>query len=485
MIAKSSEPADWTAADSGGSGPSDPAAEPAHPPGSSQGSARRVWCGCRDTGQHDPFEAVGLPAHRLADRSVEAPGPETRRRSEREPVRTQTGRLDWPYTDPRPQPTLGRAEGRPPAGERRSTVKPLYVVGTNRDVGKTMFCIGLISILQDRGLRVGYTKPIGQRVRSIFGQPVHDDTLVVARATHLEEANSPSTAVPLTRGRVEKEIHTLRTEELAAKIKEGLQPVRAANDLVLVEGMGHVAMGSCIGLSSAHVAQLLDAKLLLIARGGIGSTIDEIALCQTFLKAHGADLIGVVVNKVWRQKYDRVKDAAAKGLAQLGIRCFGMLPYEDLLAKPRVGQVTEELGAEVLCGAESMQNRIGDIIVGAMEADHMITYLRDRTLVITPSDRTDNVLAVVTRHKLARPGEKPVAGIVLTGGARPGQKVMAALAASGLPTVLCSDDTYSLAAKLRETVFKITPDDPDRIETAKRLINECVAVDDILAALAQ
>lgn len=362
-------------------------------------------------------------------------------------------------------------------------MKPLYVVGTHRDVGKTMFCIGLISILQDRGLRVGFTKPMGQRIRSIFRRPVHDDTLVVARATHLDEAHSPSTAVPLTRGQVEKEIRQMRTQELAERIMAGFGPLRAGNDLVLIEGMGHVAMGSCIGLSSAEVARMADARLLLIGSGGIGSTLDEIALCSTFLKAGGADLIGVVINRVWREKYDRVQEAVTKGLENLGIRLFGMLPYEELLAKPRFGQLTEELGAEVLCGAEAMQNRIGDIIVGAMEADHMVTYLKNRTLVITPSDRSDNVLAIVSRHKLAEAGEQPVAGIVLTGGARPSVKVMAALVASGLPTILCSEDTYSLAAKLREKVFKITPDDLERIDAAKHLIEEYAAVDEILAAL--
>ena len=364
-------------------------------------------------------------------------------------------------------------------------MKPLYVVGTHRDVGKTMFCIGLISILHDRNLRVGYTKPVGQRVRSIFGQPVHDDTLVVARATHLDEADSPSTPVALTRGRVEEEIHRQQPEELAAKIMEGFRPLLAGDDLVLIEGMGHVGMGSCIGLSSAHVARMLDARLLLIGGGGIGRTVDEIALCATFLKAHGADMIGVVINQVWPAKYERVKNATTKGLASLGIRSFGTLPYEELLSKPKIGQLTEELNAEVLCGAEFMQNRIGDIIVGAMEADHMVTYLKDRTLVITPSDRSDNVLAVIARHKLAEAGESPVAGILLTGGARPSRKVMTVLAASGLPAVLCSEDTYSLAAKLREKVFKITPDDEERIEAAKRLINEYAAVDDILAALAE
>jgi len=47
-------------------------------------------------------------------------------------------------------------------------VRPLYIVGTQRDVGKTTFCIGLISALRERGLSVGYTKPLGQRVNLLL-----------------------------------------------------------------------------------------------------------------------------------------------------------------------------------------------------------------------------------------------------------------------------------------------------------------------------
>jgi BioD-like phosphotransacetylase family protein len=232
------------------------------------------------------------------------------------------------------------------------------------------------------------------------------------------------------------------------------------------------------------VARILGARPLLISEAGIGRAIDAIALCATFLTARGADLMGAVVNKVWPQKYTRIKEATAKGLENIGIRSFGAVPYEEVLASPTVGQVAQQLEGEVLCGQPALGRRVKNTIVAAMEAQHMVNYLRDQALVITPGDRSDNILAIISTHMLAAPGTTPpIAGVIVTGGFRPTGQVMNLLATSGLPTILCRQDTYSLAARLQEMVFKLTPDDKERIQAAMCLINEYVDIDGILEGL--
>ena len=360
-------------------------------------------------------------------------------------------------------------------------MKPLYVVGTQRDIGKTTFCIGLISALRERGLRVGYTKPLGQRITTVDGRAIHDDALVVSRVMNMRDPESA--AVPLTRGRVEKEIFDLRVPDLAEKVSAVCRRLGEQNDAVVIEGMGNVAMGSCLKLSAADVARIVGARSLLIAGGGIGRTIDEIALCATFLGARQACLIGAVINKVWAEKYRRVHDATTQGLANLGIRSFGTIPYEEVLACPTIAQVAEQLGAEVLCGADGLANRVVHTIVAAMEPHHVVSYLKDRTLVITPGDRSDNILAIITTHALASAGQPPLSGIVLTCGFRPPQEILSLMANSGLPALLCQEDTYTTATKLRQTIFKITPDDHERIEAAKCLVTEYVDVDGLVAGL--
>ena len=363
-------------------------------------------------------------------------------------------------------------------------MRPLYVVGTDRNVGKTTFCLGLITNLRKRGLSVGYIKPLGQRYKVADGRPIHDDALVVSRALGLE-AESANMVLPLGHGRVEQEVFDLHTPELAEKITASVDSLRNRHDLVVIEGMGHVAMGSCLKMSAADVARVVGARTLLIGGGGIGRAIDAIALCATFLETKNADLAGVVINKVWPAKYKRVKEAVTQGLENLGIRSFGTVPYEPVLSAPTVRQVADQLNAEVLCGEASLSNRVETTVIAAMESDHMVTYLRERALVITPGDRADNILAVLSTYVLDKRQRHPVSGLVLTGGFRPTGTLMTLLADSAIPTLLCQEDTYTLAGKLSELIFKITPDDQTRIQQAVCTVGEYVDVDAILKALAE
>ncbi len=361
-------------------------------------------------------------------------------------------------------------------------MRPLYIVGTQRDIGKTTFCVGIINALRARGLKVGYTKPMGQRVSNVSGRHVHDDALVITRAMEMADPKDAELVLSLTRGQAEKEINNPRQEELAKKIKEVCDRLQAQNDVVVIEGMGHVAMGSCFKFSAGDVSRTVGARPILISGGGIGRTIDEISLYSTFMESRGAPLIGAVINKVWPEKYDRIWESTTKGLKNIGVQSFGCIPYEPLLASPTILQVSQRLNAEILCGEEFLENRVGKIIVAAMEADHVVSYLEDRVLVITPGDRSDNILAILSTH-LLESFRSPVSGIILTGGFRPSGKVMSLLAGAKLPAMFCREDTYTLAAKLSDTVFKLSLDDNERIEAAICLINEYVDVDGIIAAL--
>ncbi len=363
-------------------------------------------------------------------------------------------------------------------------MKPLYVVGTQRDIGKTTFCIGLISALQQRGLKVGYAKPLGQRVNVASGQAVHEDALVVSQVMAMGGARPMEMAVPLTRGRVEKEIYDLHVPELAQKVVSMCRRLHGEHDVVVIEGMGHVATGAVLKLSAGDVARLIGGRALLVSGGGIGRAIDDISLCTGYLNHHGAESMGVVLNKVWREKYDKVKEATTKGLENLGIRCYGMVPYEGTLESPTVGQVARYLNSRILCGTAALSNRVGKTIVGAMETSHMVSYLYDRALVITPGDRNDNILAIVSTYTLVGGTPPPVAGLILTGGFVPLGNVMELLVESGIPALQCSEDTYAVAARLREAVFKITPDDTERIELAMDLVSTHVDISAILEGLA-
>ena len=62
----------------------------------------------------------------------------------------------------------------------------LYVASdTHESIGKTAICLGLALKFKDKGLNVGYFKPIGWHTSSREGKPVDDDTLLMKHLLNL------------------------------------------------------------------------------------------------------------------------------------------------------------------------------------------------------------------------------------------------------------------------------------------------------------
>jgi BioD-like phosphotransacetylase family protein len=363
-------------------------------------------------------------------------------------------------------------------------MRSLYIVGTQQHVGKTTMAIGLTHAFRQRGLGVGYLKPLGQRLGRSRSKMLDEDARVIAGLMGRPAAELVDMAVPLPGGRVEREIQDLDSDALMQRVVANHAKVAEGNDLVVIESMGHVAAGACLGLASPDIARALGAKVLLVAEGGIGRTIDDISLCATYVQARGGELAGVIVNKVWPQNYRRIREATARGLANLGLRSFGTVPFETRLSSPTLAQVHERLGGEVLGGADHFDRRVRRTIVAAVKAEHVLPYIEHATLVITPGDRTDSIRATLRAHGSGGPGDLQVAGLILTCGFRPEAELMDPIRDGHLPVILVEEDTYTIASRLRNTVFKITPNDEERMQWAVCLVGAFVEIDALHELLA-
>ena len=218
------------------------------------------------------------------------------------------------------------------------------------------------------------------------------------------------------------------------------------------------------------------------ARRG-GHRRQDVALCGAFLTSHGTELFGAVINKVWPEKYARVKRATTQGLANLGVRSLGTVPYEEQLACPTMQQVHDLMKGELVGGAGSLRNVVSHTIIAAMAPGHMIDHLRPGTLIITPADNHANIQASLRAHVLSKDTGSLVAGLVLTGGLESDNEYIKSLDKMGVPVIVVKEDTYRAASRFHDTTFKITPDDSDKIKAAICLVAEYLDVDGILEGL--
>jgi hypothetical protein len=363
-------------------------------------------------------------------------------------------------------------------------MKPLYISATLQDCGKTTVIVGLMEALRKSGHDVGYMKPVGQRYVQFEGANIDEDAILARHVFHLKDVPADMSPIAVERGFTERYIYHRDPAPLEARVKEACGRLRAAHSCLIIEGTGHAGVGSCFDLSNARVAELLGAPVIIITEGGIGRAIDEVALSLHLFRKHNVQILGVILNKTWPQKLEKIQRAVATGLAHLGTRLLGVIPFRAQLGYPRMEQIAVEMGGKVLCGRQNIGNIIEHTVVAAMAPQHVCSYIRQNTLVITPGDRIDNILISITACPIERGLTRPVTGILLTGGFEPPASILSLIESIGIPVVLCQDDTYTVAAHLQEMRFKIRPEDADKVEAAKALIRENVNVPDLLARLA-
>ncbi|MCS7263016.1 MAG: dethiobiotin synthase [Aquificaceae bacterium] len=173
---------------------------------------------------------------------------------------------------------------------KNSVMKAILVTGTDTGVGKTFVSYNLLYTLKEKGLKVGYLKPVetgaidlpqdGSLLASLTGQPLEEVVPVRFRlplspyAGIMEEGKDFSLQM----------------------LKEHYLRMREKYEFLLVEGAGGVAVPIKKGYNYAHLARDWELPLLLVARAGLG-TINHSFLSWHYIKSIGLELIGIVMNR--------------------------------------------------------------------------------------------------------------------------------------------------------------------------------------------
>lgn len=133
-----------------------------------------------------------------------------------------------------------------------------------------------------------------------------------------------------------------------------------------------------------------------------------------------------------------VEDGVVRGLVNVSILAELYIDETDVRgfrAMPvAVGHIASALGGEVLVGDRSMLLSAG-VLIGAMEPETMVTYIMHGDTLIVGDRRRTQPMAL----------EAGVACLVVTGGVRPDDDVLALAAARGAAVVTTEYDTFAAA----------------------------------------
>ncbi|MCD4831895.1 MAG: AAA family ATPase [Anaerohalosphaeraceae bacterium] len=363
-------------------------------------------------------------------------------------------------------------------------MKPVYISATGQDGGKTSVICGLIQLLREQGHNPGYIKPVGQRYVQYDGNNVDEDAVLTHQAFGFKDNPSDMSPIAIAKGFTAEFIMNPDVSPLEEKIMESYQKISDNHGMVIVEGTGHAGVGSCFGLSNARVAKMLGANVIIVASGGIGKPIDELSMSLALFKQYKVNVIGVILNKVFPKKREKILSIAPRGLGMIRTSLLGALPYDISLSDFSVGRIAEEFNYEVLCGREALGNRIENTVVAAMEPQHVLDYIEENTLIITPGDRIDNILLTLALSESSDFHEKlSSCGLILTGGLKPHTTIHSLLMKSSIPVLTTEEDTFKVTAKMKDLHFKIRADDPEKITKTYELVRENIDIETILSSL--
>ncbi len=359
-------------------------------------------------------------------------------------------------------------------------MRHVYLAATGQNRGKTTVSLGVLDGFHRRGLSTGFIKPVGQRTIIEDGVPADEDAVLMKSVFGLAEPLGQMSPVHIPRGFTQAYIEGRVVEDLGERIRSAHAAFAADRDILLIEGTGHAGVGAVIGLSNAAVAAMIGAPAVIVSEGGVGRPIDEIVLNAALFERQGVRVAGAIVNKVDLDAKPGLARTLEQGLARLGIPLLGVLPYRPILSNPTLAMVLEGVHGETLHPGPDLDQVIGGVAIGAMEPEHMLERIGPRSLVIVPGDREDVIAAIVGAHREGS-GDGAL-GLVLSGGYRPGDRVIESIRRADLFATIVPEDTYAVASEVHDLLVKTHPADLGKIEEIKALVWEYLFIDRILGA---
>lgn len=391
----------------------------------------------------------------------------------------------------------------------------IFVLGTSRNVGKTVTCMGLVaSLLSDpysyRPNEIGYIKPVGQQTVTVMngkGVPIEADkdavllTALMGLQSYGYERISP---VVWTGGRTAQCIDETAEgnaesgrEAFLERIRESYRHVCVGKRVVIVEGTGQPGVGSVAGISNGDVINALRGMgvpvfVTMVAPGGIGSTIDEVFPYLMALDHLGTRVDGIIVNGVYESKLDKIRhyigtyyDKVFEPLygGQLLTQCcpaiVGYVPAIPELRLPSMRMIAEHFATETDSSLEIVAPKDFDsegcrlvkrLKVISLEFGYE-PYLEPGDGIIVGVNANDVILAILLVHeRMVRKHGRGLSGLILSckhaGGLAP--QIRDLVSSGDLPTITLGYDSAEIVQLIEGMTIKIQPYD----EQKKRLVAE-------------
>jgi hypothetical protein len=361
-------------------------------------------------------------------------------------------------------------------------VKNLFLTSTRHNEGKTVVTLGLTAAFASKVKGIGFIKPVGKGSVEFAGEKIDHDVALIKEACRIPAFVRDMGPVCYD-GFPTQWISQEGREAVLEKIKAGYAKVAANKNLVVIEGTGNAAAGAAFGLSNAFLAKLLNARVVMVASGGVGQPTDEIILNKNYYERAGVEVLGVVVNKAYPHEFERIDKWMRRVLDMMGVKLLGVIPYENDLARATLLNLWERFHGKCLNHEPGMNAPLGKIVLGAMSAAAALEQLAGLVTLVCPLDREDLISAALGAMFLSGRKDFTLASIVLTGKGKVSEMVQRMLKRTTIPVLHVEPDAPTVLSEVHAANFKILPSDAEKIQKAVEVVQNHVDLDATLEGL--
>ncbi len=357
----------------------------------------------------------------------------------------------------------------------------IYVTALEPKSGKLMVTLGLMEVITRLVSRVGFFRPV---IRS--GQKPDNDLSLILERYNLDISYEEAHVFTVD------EVQALgaqgKFKDIVQAIIERYNEIRGKFEFILCEGFESSGISAGFDVdANINISKNLGSPILGVLSGRNKQEheiTESLKIVLDAIESEGCFNVATIVNRV---SPELIKDVWERINREVkGDVPVYVIPEVPELASPTMGEIMEGLRCSFIHGDRSGLTRvIRQFKIAAMTLDNYLSYLEDGDLIITPGDREDILVGTLTT--LFSRNFPNIAGIMLTGGLKPGPRVtrlVEGLRQASIPVIGAVDDTFTSAMKASQVPALISKDNPKKVDVALGTFESAVNINEIRRRLA-
>ena len=354
--------------------------------------------------------------------------------------------------------------------------KNLYITATEARSGKSAISLGIMELLLRNIDKVGFFRPFINEASAKAGKDP-DITLI---SSHFNLGIPYEKMYAYTTVEASNLLSQGKNDKLLEGVLNKYKELEADYDFILCEGIEFGGATASFDFDiNVEVSNNLGCSVLLVSNAYHKSAEDIIRSIKVYNKSffnRGCNVIATIINRLNPAFKSEIVDMVKKE-ALPGDQLLYTIPDEKYLGNPTMAEIAGAMDAEVLYGEEQMTRHVYGFTVAAMQLRNFLRRIEQGSLIITPGDRSDVIVACLSSvSSMSMPN---ITGIMLTGGLKPEEPICRLIEGftNIIPILSVKENTFPAARIVDNIHAVISPEDSRKITKVLEIFEKNVDID--------